>query len=351
MIMISCSKEKEVVKEKPVKPVKYAIVNKVGGDQEYSFTGVSRSSTQANLSFRTSGLVASVKVEVGQKVSKGQLLATLDPKDIKLNLDKMEATLNSSKAQKETAYSNLTRVKKLFQNNNVSLADYENAKNNYANTVSHYENALKSYRLQKRQMEYTLIRAPQDMVISAVNINENEMTQAGNPAIIANSGDQLELKVGIPETYINRIEKAQTVKIIFSSLKGKTFYGEVTEVSFTKEQNSGTYAVYVKINEATSEVRPGMTANVFFNISSDMPEGMLVVPVEAVGADNEGAFVYSIQKEKDTQDFKIKKVRIRTGKLLSGGFEVLSGIGEGERVCTAGLKTLYDGLKVKLLED
>jgi multidrug efflux system membrane fusion protein len=90
-----------------------------------------------------------------------------------------------------------------------------------------------------------------------------------------------------------------------------------------------------------------MAANVTFNLDTSVNQDKkLVVPAYAVGEDSDGRFVYIIEKKED-KNF-IKKQHIKIGNLTSEGFEVKSGLTEGQKIATAGLQTLLDGQEVRL---
>ena len=157
-----------------------------------------------------------------------------------------------------------------------------------------------------------------------------------------------EISVGIPEIFISKVKKNQRVDIVFSSIPNQTFLGKVYEVAFSSLGGS-TYPVTVRIDKPTQEIRPGMVANVHFNFGNkeSMIEKM-VAPTASIGEDNNGHFVFGLTKE--GENYLVKKKKIQIGKLTSHGFEIKSGLTSGELVATAGLNTLLDGMKVKLLD-
>lgn len=95
-----------------------------------------------------------------------------------------------------------------------------------------------------------------------------------------------------------------------------------------------------------------MAANVefIFSKNSAAKKSKMTVPVEAVGKDNEGNFVFVLNKKSDAVYVAEKKV-ITVGELLPEGFELISGLKGGEMVATAGLKSLMNGSEVKLLNE
>ncbi len=344
--LTACGSEKKVVDD-PIKPVKWSKVIAVGGVQQRTFAGTTQSGNEANLSFRANGLIEMLRVKVGDKVKRGQLLAKLDQKDVRLNFEKAKATLRSAKIQLDTAKSSLERVKQLYMANNTSLTEYERAKNSLASASSGYETAVKALDLQKSQLEYTKIVAPTAGIVTKVNAEKNEFTSAGSPVIVINSGDDMEINVGVPENYISRIRQGDSVDVVVASIKAGKIKGVVTEVGFSSA-GSVVFPVIVKVSEKIKALRPGMPAEVAFSFGNETEVVRLVVPVLSVGDSSEGNYIYELVKEAD--HYVAKKRIIKTGPLLTEGFQVMSGIKEGAIVAVAGLRSLYDGRKVKLLE-
>ncbi len=347
-LLTSCGKEKQGPVQEILKPVKYAPVVQEGGEIIKTFNGTSQSGAETNLSFRTNGLIVKLNVKVGENVKSGSLLAQLDLSDIQLNKQKAEAALQSAKSQVETARSSFERTKELYQSNSASLNDYEQTRNNYSTAQSNYENSRKSLQLQTRQLDYAKIVAPTDGTVSAVNADINEFVSAGSPIIIINSDQKdIEVSIGVTESYISKIKNGDKAAITFTAIPGKTFSGIVSEVGFASAQTA-TSPVVLKLIDVSGEMRPGMPVEVSFSFGDKNEKSTLSVPVSAVGQDQEGFFVY-ILKPMGKKVFSVAKTVIKTGKLSNSGYQVLSGINEGDLVATAGLRSLYDGMKVKLL--
>lgn len=348
LLFNSCAKEEKLVVKKVPRQVKYGVVQMEHGDESRSFSGTTQSGTEANLSFRSNGLITMLKVKVGDRIKKGQLLATIDPKDVQFSLGQAQATLRNSKIQMETAKSSLDRVKQLYTTGNATLNDYEQAKSGYATAYANYQTAQKGVSLQRSQLQYTKIVAPSEGIISAVNMTVNEFAKAGSPVIVMNSGEEdIEIEVGLPEIFISRITHGDTVIVTIPSIDKASFKAIVTEVGYSTV-TSVTYPVTLKLLNPTEAVRPGMPAEVTFSMGTQKGSGHLIVPIKAVGEDYEGNFVFKLEKRGD--HFITKKHPIKIGTIKGGGFQVIDGVVEGDKVAIAGLRSLYDGREVTLLE-
>lgn len=348
ILLSACGKKGKQKPAEILKPVKYAIVTFSGGIQERNFNGISQSGSEAKLSFRANGLIVAMKVKTGDRVKYGQLLARIDSKDAQLAYEKAKAALENAKIQLETASSGLERIKQLYTSNNASLNDYEQAKSAYANAQSGYQTAKKSLDLQASQLQYTKIKAPTDGIITAVNAEINEFAQAGAPVIVISSKEEdIEINIGVPEIYITKIVLGDMVTVKFPSIKNKSFKGTITEVGYSTAEFV-TYPVIVRILEPSKDIRPGMPVDVTFTFGEKSEDAKLAVPVKAVGEDHEGNFVYVLKP--GNGHYLAQKTLIEIGALLPEGFQVISGLKDGDIVAVAGISSLYHGRKVKLME-
>ena len=346
VILISCG-SKEEAKREIIRPVRYQIAQFSQGGQTRSFSGVSKAGTEAKLSFRVEGTVAWVDVKVGENIKKGERIAAIDDTDSKLFLEKAKVALEEAKIQNQTAKSNLERAKGLYENNNVSLSEYETAKSTYASANAGFNASKRNLEIQERTLGYYQLYSPIDGVVAKLNIEKNENLTPGIVVAEIHSLSDIEITVGMPESYISLIQVGSSSSIKFPSIPNKSFEGKISEVSFSATSESSTYPITIKLLSPSKELRPGMSADVTFTFSTSQNRKSLLVPQQTVGKDLEGNFVFTLTKTEN--DFAtVHKRYIKLGQLTNDGFEILDGLVEGEYVVTAGISNLVEGMKVKM---
>ncbi len=378
LFFLSC-KEKSVETIKKIRPIKYSKVVQSSGLETHSFSGVAKAQNETNLSFKVAGTLSAVKVELGDRVRKGQLIATIDPADYNIstnqarsqkegslaNVQSAEANAKAAQTQLINAQATYDRVASLYENNSVSLSDYQNAKAGLDAAKAQYDaansqikaattqvnSADQQIKAATNQVNYTRLVSPMNGVITAVQVESNEIVNSGKVIVTVSSLGRPEVEVGVPEVFINRIKKGQKVNITFSTSPGQIFEGTVDQVAYASG-NSPTYPVIVDLNKEAEQIRPGMAANATFVFSNGKQNGKskMVVPIAAVGKDNSGNFVFILNKKSDGVYVAEKKI-ITIGELMPDGFELISGLKGGEILATAGLKSLMTGSEVKLLND
>ena len=265
MLLLAGCRGEEPEKPQVLRPVSYQEVGFKGGGNIRTFSGTAETDKVIDLSFRSSGIITRYDIRLGQQVRKGQLLAQLDNVQARLAYEQALASQNSAASQMNTAKLSFERVRSLYEKGSASLSDFENAKNSFRTAEASHESAQRSVAIQREQISYAFIHAPEDGIIASVTAEVDENVSAGQPVAILNAGSDMEISLGLPESVINRVQTNTEVDIVFTSLPGATFSGICTEVSPSVDPNTATYPVRIRVIDPTDDIRSGMTANVTFN--------------------------------------------------------------------------------------
>ena len=346
LIVLSCGEGEQAVK-KVVRPILHQEVGYLGGAKVRTFSGTARTDKIVNLSFRSGGIITRFEVQLGQRVKKGDLLGRLDNVQANLNYESAVSSLNSAASQMNTAKLSLNRIRSLYEKGSASLSDFEAAKNSFRTAEQSYESTRRSVAIQKEQVNFGFLYAPEDGIIAAVNAEVDENVNPGQVVAILNAGTDMEISIGLPESVINLVRREMKVDVAFPAIGDKAFQGQISEVSPSVDAGTSTYPVRVAVLNPSSEIRTGMAANVTFNLGgNDDAKKTLVVPAHAVGEDSDGRFVFLVNQQGEATT--VKKQRVTIGPLTSDGFEISSGLQAGQRIAVAGLQTLLDGQEVRL---
>ncbi|MCZ6595594.1 MAG: efflux RND transporter periplasmic adaptor subunit [Bacteroidetes bacterium] len=346
LLLLGC-KSKEEPKPAPLRPVKYQVVGSSDAVMVRTFSAIAQAGDEIELSFRSSGIITELNVEVGDVVSKGYLIARLDNIQANLSYQQSISNVNSAQSTLNTTTTNLARIRTLYEKGSKSLREYESAKNEFSNAEAQYESAMQNKGIEATQVSFGFIYASASGTIVRKEKELNENVMPGQVIAVLNAGDELNIRVGLPESVINRVTMDMLARISFSAIDD-TIEGRVFEISPVAERSSATYPVKLSIDNTNKDIRPGMAANVTFifpnmNSNTDNP----IIPVKAVGEDGVGNFVFLIESEGEDQA-KVVKQYVELGGLTPEGFEVIKGLSNGQRIATAGLQTLLDNQKVRL---
>ncbi|TKG90419.1 efflux RND transporter periplasmic adaptor subunit [Puteibacter caeruleilacunae] len=345
LIAASCGNKEEQTK-KAIRPVNYITITESTISNSFTFSGTTQSHKEVNLSFKVSGIINKRHVKIGDKVSKGQTLAEISPEDFLVELRQAEANKKSMEVQLVNARSNYYRVEKLFENNSLSLSDFQSAKASFESAEAQLAAADQKVIAAQNQVSYTKLKAPFSGIITNIAMEEDELASAGSTIATISAIGQIEILVGIPESFIYKLKKGMLTQVNLSPLPGKIFKGEIFEVGYSTIGGS-TYPLTIRMLDEDEAIRPGMPAYVKFKLDNTDISNNIIVPATAVGEDNKGRFVLILTPESDNTA-SVSKGYVNIGRLTPDGFEIKSGLKIGQKISTAGLNTLLEGDIVKL---
>ncbi len=362
-LLVSCDQRPEAVEEKVVRPVRYYEIKAQEAGENRSFSGMAVAGRESSLSFKVSGTVSNLTVKVGDSVTKGVLLAEIDKTDLLVDLEAAKANLKSTEAdtqavitKRNTTRSNYSRIEKLYESNNVSLSEFEQARGDYDTAKAQLDAAGSQVKTAKiklqaaeNQLGYTEILAPFDGVVNAIFLEENEEISPGVSVLTLSGFDDLEVRINLSDLYISKLKKGQGCKILFPALSNESFEGVVTEIPYATS-DAPTYPVKIRIQSGDRDLRPGMSAEVFFDFNEHKGDLQLYLQPDSVGEDSEGNFIFLLQEIQN--GFAVaSKQKVTLGQLDDKGFLVMGGVKQGDLVASSGLQILLDGMEVKLLDD
>ena len=275
-----------------------------------------------NIVPQTSGRIRKINVEVGDYVTKGQILAEMD----RMQLDQLELQIKNDEIEYE-------RLKTLYKQGGVAQSDFETAELGYKVRKSNYENVK----------ENTILRSPITGFVTARNFDQGDMFSMSAPIFTVQQVYPVKLLVGISESDYSRIHKGDAVSLTVDAIPGRTFTGKVERLYPTIDAATHTFKVEVVVTNADKVLRPGMYARVtvnFGNLKHIVIPDQAVVRLEGTGQ----KFVYILN-----EDSTVNYVPVTLGRHLGNTYEILDGIQDGCKVVTKGQTTLKDGIKVNVL--
>lgn len=341
----------EDTRPESIRPVFYQVTGSSRSGDTLVSSGVVQAASEAKLSFKVGGEIGKVTVEMGDAVRRGSVLAQLDATDYQVQLERASASLKSAEAQLSAARSAYARIENLYVNDHVSLSDFEKSRLQVESAEGMHKSARSQWELASNQLEYTVLRSPFDGVVTAVMAHENEMAGAGFPVVLISAARQLEVKTTVPEKMIGQVSRGAKVTVNFHAFPDLSFHGQISEVS-PGISNASVYPVIVRLTDNIGELLPGMTGTVLIPLQNGPNvSGKIIVPVDAVGHDQAGDFIFVASEGNEGDVLFAQKRPVTLGRLIADGYEIRQGLEPGEKVITAGLSFLYDGRKVKLLNE
>lgn len=322
-----------------IRPVNVVTVKSPEETRMRTFSGTAKASEESVLSFKVSGTIIDLPVDVGTVIDRGQVLAQLDPLDYQLAVEGAAAELARSQARERNARANYDRVRKLYENRTASKTDLDNARAEAEATLAQTVAKERDLALAERQLFYTTLEAATDGSIAEKLAEVRENVQPNQPILKMVAGTQPEVDIQMPETMIGYITPGMLATAKFPALGGQILQGQVIKIGVATSGTTTTFPVTLLIVDPTRTVRSGMTAEVIF-----MAPGAeaVRVPSVAVGGDLDGTYVFLVE------DNLIVRRPVAVGEMIGDELEVLEGLNGGERVVVAGLRSLTPGQQVTI---
>ncbi len=319
-------------------------------------TGYLESRRQAKIGARAAGRIATVTFEEGDPVSKGELLAELEHRDLDASLMAARASVQRAKAALaeqeiaiEVALVNKNRMVRMRESNSVAASEYDQARFAHQSAIARRNSLVADIALAEAQLDQTeqlrqnmFIRAPFDGTVISKDAEVGESilpggmgggSGRGSVATIADL-DHLEIEVDVQEDFISRVTEGQEAEISVDAVQDKKYHGIVRKIIPMGDRARATIKVKVTIRDADALLFPEMAGTVFFLPTegkqdvSDEPRTFC--PASAVVVDDNGQqFVWIVDKDKLAQ-----KLDVEAGQRNDDRIEILTGLVGSERVVT-----------------
>jgi RND family efflux transporter MFP subunit len=327
VVMAGCGRKTEQkAKEYGAIPVTTMKVRKKPVQQEISISGNVEGNRTVKLGFMVAGKINFILPREGQKVTKNQLVASLDPENYAIAKELADIQVN----QVEDEYN---RLKAMHDTRSISEGDF--AKIGFGLQL-----AKTQQKLHAKNLLETKLFSPISGVFLKKLAETGEITGTGIPVMVVSDISSVKVAAFIPENELYLVKIGQPAQVKISSLD-TVFIGKVTEVGTLADPAARAFTVRVEISNPSLIIRPGMIAVV--DLETSKIKEVIELPIETVLNDfNNTNYVYVT----DESSGKAFKRNISVGKLRDNQIEVVSGLAENEIVVTGGQHKLSDGTQV-----
>ncbi|SEG17467.1 efflux RND transporter periplasmic adaptor subunit [Vibrio hangzhouensis] len=323
-LISGCGKAPPPIPEPESRPAKLFTVSVGNSKFERTFPATSEAGDRAVLAFRVPGQLEQIVVRSGQPVSKGDLLAKLNPDEYQLLEKQAKANFQLADVQYKRALS-------LRKDKVVSEQDFDQAKANMNSAQANWSQA-------KANLSYTQLVAPYDGTISIIPADNYEYIQAKEGVMNIQTNQLLKVIFQLPDILLNRFRSKVQVDatMVFDAYPSREFELTFQEIDTEADPKTGSYKVTM-IMERPSDVGilPGMAGQVRVVASSS---GATVIPISALFMEGDKKCVWRVNI-----DGIVEKVALE----LNEQRQVLSGLEDGDQIVISGVQGIEPGIKVR----
>ena len=299
---------------------------------------------EVDLAFRVGGKVVERRVDVGDTVREGNVLAVLDDTDYRLAEEAARQQLIAATAQARQAESDRQRLQALKADGSVSVSDDEHAHSNAVNTQAAAEAEARKLELARNRLKYTVLRASQRGVVSAVRFEIGQVVAEGQPVVsIANHGEP-EIVVDVPEDQLSSFKKAR-FKASLASAPEEQFDVVLRELSPQAAPQTRTYRARLK-PAAARRLPLGATATLVVERAvTETPAA--AIPAAAITQSNGQPALWVVRRANTEPVGTVDLIRVAVHGYRNDAV-LVSGPPAGELVVIAGVQKMAPGLRVAL---
>lgn len=303
--------------------VQTAVVQQTAIENTEHFTATVQAKATNEIVPQAGGRIRQIRAEVGQQVSRGQILAVMDNSQL--------AQAEVQLADAKLAY---TRTDELYKVGGVSKAQWDARRSALTVAETAYNNL----------QENTYLRSPIAGVVTARNYDSGDMCSPSMPIFIVEQIVPVKLLVNISERYYTMVSKGMSARVTAEALgEDEGFEGKVALVHPTLNAQTHTFAVEVEVPNKGLKLRPGMYATV----ELDFGETTALVVSDRAVVKLPGSGEYYVYK---LVGDRAERTVVKVGRQLGDRYEILSGLSSGTTVITEGAQVVRNGDRVKVIQ-
>jgi RND family efflux transporter MFP subunit len=309
------------------------------------YVGTVHARHEVEHAFRVGGKVAERRVEVGQAVREGDILAVLDDVDYRLAEEATGQQLVAAQAQAKQAESDRQRLKALKADGSVSAADEERADSEAQKTKAAAEAEARKLELARNRLKYTVLRASRSGVVSGIRLEVGQVVAEGQPVVTIAGEGEPEIVVDVPEDHL-AVFKAARFKASLASAPEEAFDVVLRELSPQAAAQTRTYRARLKPAKAR-QLPLGATATLVSSRIAPESAPAAPVPASALTQSNGQPAVWIVRRSGGDAAGTVALVPISVHGYRNDE-ALVSGLPAGELVVTAGVQKMAPGLQVAL---
>ncbi len=281
---------------------------------------------EASVAVGVGGKLESLRVELGTKVSKGQIIGTVDTKVMKVNVKALELTVS--------------KMKRDFDRNTELLKGNAISENAVTDSKFAYETKQLELAQLKQQIADANIIAPISGVVIAKNLLPGEFVSPGAEVVKIADVNTIKTNVYVNESEVYLLKMNQSVSITASVFPGKKISGTITYISPSADANHNYKVEVIVSKKEVPELKAGTYVNVSFNTKEEA--NVIQIPKRALVEGTKNPYVYV------NEDMKSVVRKIVIGRESGENVEVISGLKEGEQIVSDGQINLISGSNIEI---
>ncbi|MDF2365838.1 efflux RND transporter periplasmic adaptor subunit [Sneathiella sp.] len=359
-VLTACDSE-EAPKTAPLQPVRAATLSQDTSRADVRYSANIEANTQVNVAFKVTGYVTELMqvkdnsgteraVQAGDVVKKGDILATVDSKDIRDSLTQADSQVSAAEANLNKGKQDYGRATTLFKSGSMTAPDYDSAKQEYENAVAQLENAKAAQKIARNNVNDFDLAAPLDGVVLQRNLDVGSLANPQTVAFVIADTTTVKAVFGVPDNTVQSLKIGDTQNLVTQSFPDKVFTGKISEIAPSADTNSRVFDVKIDIDNKANLLKVGMIASLSLPKEAANTHQGSLLPLSAVvrsKTNADGYAVFILQPDADKTIAKLTDVEL--GDVHGNKITVLGGLDVDAKVVVNGASFLRDGQQVAVI--
>jgi RND family efflux transporter MFP subunit len=325
-----------------VRPVRVRAVERHAAGETVALTGTVQAETEVDLAFRIDGRLVERRVNVGDVLTAGQVVAVLDPQNEESALRAARANLTAARGQLVEARNNYERFRSLVNQGVVSRAEFDARTQQFQTAQAQVDAAQAQVALAENRLSYTRLIADAPGAVTRRGAEPGEVVQAGRMIVQVAREDGRDAVFDVPPAIIERAPANPEIVVSLTMNPEVTAVGRVREIAPRADPVTGTFQVRVGLTDPPDAMRLGSTVTGRMQVGGTAG---IDVPAQALTRVDGKPAVWVVDPATSTVSTRaVEVLRYDPAGVLIG-----DGLEPGEQVVTAGVQALHSGQKVRVL--
>jgi RND family efflux transporter MFP subunit len=322
-------------------PADLYVVRRETLERTLPITGTLTPLVEAEVKAKAAGELVEVNVREGEDVEKGQVLARVDPTELRARVAARRAELEAARSQLALAAKTLEQQRALAEKGFISKNALQSAESQREVAQARLNTARAELAVAEEALENTVLRAPFSGTVAARLAEPGERVAVDASVLRLVDLSRLALQVPVPAESISEVRIGQPVNFRVQGLGERVFTGRVERINPTVTEGTRSFPVHIVIDNADRTLRGGLFAS--GNLVLERVEDALPVPATAVREEGGRTYVYEVE------DDTVRRQPIELGKAAPNGFvDVRSGLEPGDVIVRTNLGQLREGARVQV---
>jgi RND family efflux transporter MFP subunit len=343
LLFTACNKGKTAPEQKFGKTDKQSVMVETLAlrtlNEYITVSGKLEAGSDVMMSSETSGRIISLNKKLGDAVTKGERIGSVDNEVYRIRLDQAEAAQHSAQAAFETAQLNLNSSEALFNKQTISQVEYNGAIAAFKGAKAGLEGANANLESARKALDSSYLAAPEAGIISSLMVSVGQVINPGIPVAVITDDHMLLIKTGVGESQIGKIRKGQGADI-FAPGKDKPVKGFIRGFGIRPLATTANYPIEIQLN-STAGLLPGMVVTA--KILSGSYQNMLYTSINNVIKEYDRNYIYVVTDK----NIAVRR-EVKLGQIIGENVIILSGLNAGEHIVVSGMENLEDNTPVQI---